>query len=125
MDKQKIEDRLQSLGYVIKPGDENIIPFVMEKVESTIKSSCNTTSIPEGLTNIAIDMVCGEFLYFKKQSGQLEEFDTEVAVKKVKLGDTDITFDESLSPEQRLDNLIHNLKSSGKEEFSCYRRIRW
>lgn len=125
MDNQKVLIRLTSLGYTIKEGDELIIPFVIEKVESTIKNSCNITCIPEGLINAAIDMVCGELLYAKKQSGQLEEFDSEVAVTKVKLGDTDVTFAASLSAEQRLDNLIYHLMNHGKAAFSCYRKIKW
>jgi len=125
MDIQKVFERLESLNYKKVTGDEMIIPFVMEKVETTIKNSCNTSSIPEELLIIAVDMVCGEFLYSKKQNGTLEGFDTEVAVTKVKLGDTDITFDKALSAEQRLDNLIHYLMIYGKEQFACYRKIKW
>lgn len=125
MDIEKVYSRLESLGYKKSEGDEMTIPFVMEKVENTIKSSCNTSTVPMELLIIAIDMVCGEFLYTKKQSKQLEGFDCETAVTKVKLGDTDITFDKTLSVDQRLDNLIHYLMVHGKEQFACYRKIKW
>lgn len=125
MVKQIIVDRLVLLGYEMKPEDELILPFVMDKVLNNIKNSCNITSIPEGLMATAIDMVCGEFLFLKNQTGQLESFDSEIAIKKVSLGDTDVTFGDSLSSEQRLDNLINYLMTNGKGDFVCYRKIKW
>ena len=64
--------RLVSLGYNLKTDDGWMICFALQKVENHIKNSCNTTSVPDGLFNVAVDMVCGEFIFTKKQTGKLE-----------------------------------------------------
>lgn len=119
--------RLESLGYNIKDTDAWIISFSVQRVENTIKNSCNTPTIPDGLKQIAIDMICGEFLFVKKQSGQLEGFNLEMAIKQIQTGDTSTTFavEASSSPEQRLDSLISYLINYGKGDFISYRKIRW
>lgn len=119
--------RLESLGYSTKEADAWVISFSVQKVENTINNSCNTLTIPDGLKHTAIDMICGEFLYAKKQSGQLEGFNLETAIKQIQSGDTSTTFavEGSSSPEQRLDALISYLINYGKGDFTSYRRIRW
>lgn len=129
LDEQFIElvlKRLESLSYTVKE-DAWMIAFAVQKVEGTIKNSCNTSSVPAGLLHVAVDMVCGEFLYSKKQTGGLEGFDLETAVKQVQAGDTNVTFavEKGASVEQRLDALFSYLIGSGKGEFVCYRKIRW
>lgn len=120
--------RLESFGYTVVESDAWAIAFAIMKVENHIKNSCNTALIPDGLTIIAVDMVCGEFLFAKKQSGTLIGFDLEAAVKQVQAGDTNVTFalgDGSYSPEQRLDSLLSFLMSRGEGDFTCYRKIKW
>lgn len=120
--------RLESLGYTVQDADSWMICFTAQKVENHIKSSCNTTLIPDGLYQVAVDEVCGEFLFSKKQSGQLTGFDVSAAVKQVQTGDTNITFaigQGSMTPEQRLDSLIAYLMTRGEGDFVCYRKIKW
>ena len=104
-----------------------MIGFSVQKVENTIKNECNVTSVPDGLYNISIDMICGEVLFSKKQTGQLEGFNLETALKSVQAGDTTVTYaiESSMTPEQRLNNLISYLLNYGKGEFACYRKIKW
>jgi hypothetical protein len=120
-------ERLESLGYTIKETDSWMISFSVQKVENTIKNECNITSIPDGLFNIAIDMICGEILFTKKQTGQLENFNLETALKSVQSGDTTVTFaiESSMTPEQKLNNLISYLLTNERGEFTCYRKIKW
>lgn len=119
--------RLESLGYTAKDADTWVISFSVQKVENSIKNSCNTPTIPDGLKQTAIDMICGEFLFSKKQSGQLEGFNLEVAIKQIQTGDTSTTFavEGSSSPEQRLDVLISFLLNYGRGDFVSYRKISW
>ncbi|MPM91907.1 hypothetical protein SDC9_139041 [bioreactor metagenome] len=119
--------RLEAFGYVSTSEDAWIISFSIQKVENNIKNSCNVTSIPEGLNHTAVDMICGEFLFAKKQSGKLNGFNLETAVKQVQTGDTSVTFavEGSKTPEQRLDSLLSYLMNNGKGDFTCYRKIRW
>ena len=121
-------NRLENLGYTLKATDDWMISFSVQKVENTIKNECNVDSIPEGLSQVAVNMVCGEFLFSLKQSGKLEGFDLDTAIKTVQTGDTSITFaldKSSMTPEQRLNNLISYLMGNGRSEFICYRKIRW
>ncbi|MEA4831576.1 MAG: hypothetical protein VB118_03045 [Oscillospiraceae bacterium] len=120
--------RLDYFGYVVNEGDSWVLSFSIQKIENNIKNSCNITSIPNELFNTVIDMVCGEFLFSKKSSGQLQGFtlNLDAAVKQIQEGDTSVSFgDGSKTPEQRLDLLIAYLMQNGKSEFVQYRRLKW
>lgn len=127
---EQVKERLQSFGYELQEGDEFSLNFCIQKVENTIKNDCNVPAIPEGLKNIAIDMAVGEFLTVKKtfSPDSIAGLDFDAAVKQIQTGDTSTVFavgEGSLTAEQRLDNLLHYLLTYGREQFSCYRRIRW
>lgn len=99
-------------------------------MENTIKNDCNVSSIPDGLVNIAIDMAIGEFLTAKKTfaPNDIAGLDLDFAVKQIQTGDTNTVFatgEGSLTPEQRLTAFINYLLTYGRDEFSCYRKIRW
>lgn len=127
---EQVKERLKSFGYVLKDGDEVILTFSIQKVENTIKNDCNVSSIPGGLENIAIDMAAGEFLTAKKtfSPDDMAGLDLDYAVKQIQTGDTNTVFatgEGSLTPEQRLNSFINYLLAYGREEFLCYRKIRW
>lgn len=120
--------RLESLGYTATEADAWVLGFIIEKVENHIKNDCNVSEVPDGLHQIAVDMVVGEFLFQKKSTGQLTGFDMEAVVKQVQEGDTSVTYaigEGSSTPEQRFDSLVHYLMSYGKGSFASYRRIKW
>lgn len=126
----QVKERLESFGYVLKDGDEAILAFSIQKVENTIKNDCNLPSIPEGLENIAIDMAIGEFLTAKKtfSPDDIEGIDLDYAVKQIQEGDTNTVFvtgEGNLTPEQRLNIFLNYLLTHGRDEFACYRRLRW
>ena len=87
---ERIKERLESLGYALKDGDEVILTFSIQKVENTIKNDCNVPSIPDGLMNIAIDMAIGEFLTAKKtfSPDDIAGLDLDFAVKQIQEFDT-------------------------------------
>lgn len=127
---EKVVERLQTFGYMLRPGDEALLAFSVQKTENTVKNDCNVAEIPEGLINIAVDMAVGEFLTAKKTFApdDLEGLDLEYAVKQIQAGDTNTVFaigEGSLTAEQRLDAFLNYLLTNGCEQFSCYRRIRW
>lgn len=127
---ERVKERLESFGYVLKDGDEVILTFSIQKVENTIKNDCNVPSIPDGLMNIAIDMAVGEFLTAKKtfSPDDIAGLDLDFAVKQIQEGDTNTVFatgEGCLTPEQRLTSFISYLLSYGKAEFNSFRRIRW
>ena len=126
---ERTKERLSSFGYALKDGDETILAFSIQKAESTIKNDVNVPAIPEGLMCIAVDMAIGEFLLAKKTFApdDLTGFDLGPAIKQLQEGDTNTVFatEGTMTPEQRLTALISHLLTYGRDEFPCYRRIRW
>lgn len=128
---EQILKRLLSFGYKPSETDSWMITFCIQKVENHIKNSCNISEIPNGLKEIEIDRICGEFLFSKKQTSQLNAengFDVEMAVKQVQAGDTNVTFaigEGSETLETKLNALISYLINCGESEFVCYRQIKW
>ena len=127
---EQARERLESFGYLLKDGDEVILAFSLQKVENTIKNDCNESSVPKGLVSIAIDMAVGEFLTAKKAftPDDIAGLDLDYAVKQIQAGDTNTVFatgEGNLTPEQRLNNFLNYLLTHGRDEFSCYRKLRW
>lgn len=127
---EMVKERLRSFGYELQDGDETVLRFLIQKTENTIKNDCNVSSVPDGLVNIAVDMTIGEFLMAKKtfSPDSIAGLDLDYAVKQIQTGDTNTVFatgEGSLTAEQRLNNFLNYLLNYGKEEFHCFRRIRW
>lgn len=119
--------RLVSFGYDLKEDDGWMICFAMQKVENHIKNSCNTTSVPDGLFNVAVDMVCGEFLFTKKQTGKLEltDLDLDGAIASISEGDTSVQFASGSSDEDKFNSFLDYLLHNGEGDFVCYRKLKW
>lgn len=124
---ESVLKRLDSFCCEIKTSDTFLIAFSIEKVEQTIKNECNVTEIPEGLSNVAIDMVCGEVLSCKHRVGQLElsELNLDGALESVKVGNATVSFDNNTSDEIKFNTLISVLSNAGRGQFACYRKIKW
>ena len=127
---EKVKQRLQSFGYTLKDGDEAVLQICIQKVTYTIENDCNVTAVPEGLECIAVDMAVGEFLTAKKtfSPDDIAGLDLDYAVKQIQEGDTNTVFavgEGSLTHEQRLNSFLNYLLTYGREQFSCYRKLRW
>ena len=125
---EDVKERLASFGYQVTEADSWMLTFLIQKVENYIKNITNLSTIPEGLDNVAVDMVVGEFLLNKKSIGGLTGFDLEAAIKQIQEGDTSITYaigEGDLTPEKRLDNLINYLLTHGERELLSYRCVKW
>jgi len=132
---EDVTARLASFGYIVTEADAWVLGFIIQKVENHIKNDCGvydsvtkTIVIPDGLHQIAVDMVVGEFLFSKKSTGQLTGFNLDAAIKQIQEGDTNITYaigSGDSTPEQRLDALISYLLNYGKNELVSYRCIKW
>ena len=119
--------RLAAFGYFPNENDAWAICFAVQKVENHIKNSCNVTSIPEGLFHIAVDKVCGEFLFTQKQTGKLnlDKLDLTGAIKAISEGDTTVQFVESESDGMKINALVNFLINHGEGELVCFRKIKW
>ena len=120
-----IDKRLQSLTYTLQKGEDWAVNFTIQSVTNTIKSNCNTTAIPEGLYNVAINMVCGEFLATKKALGQLSDAQMQSVIKSIEEGDTKITYADEKSLNSLFDTLVNNLRAGSASQFVRYRRLLW
>ena len=124
---EKARELLAALGFTVATTDALLL-YLVGSVTERVLNETNQTEIPEGLEYLSAEMVVGEYLNLKKNSGELDGFDTEAAIKQIQEGDTNITFAlgaGSFTPEQRLDNLINYLANGRTREFIRYRRVVW
>ena len=119
--------RLVSLGYKVEENDDWFLSYAQQTVENHIKNTCNVTIIPDGLFNIAVDRVCGEFLFSKKQTGKLsiDGLDLDGAIASITQGDTNVSFVAGASDEEKFNQLINYMMTKGEGDLICYRRIKW
>ena len=119
--------KLSSFGYGVSSNDEWLIAFCIQKVINHIMNSCNTTELPDGLFYIAVDRVCGEFLYSLKNTGKLELDDIDIsgAIREINEGDITIKFDVATSDDEKFIKFIEYLKTEGRGDEVCYRKLKW
>lgn len=126
---KSIQVRLRDFGYVTDESDVLSIEFLIKKWTQYVLDFCNVESLPDGVESKLIDKICGEFLYYKKNSGGLgANFDFEAPAKIIKEGDTSITMsygEGGKTPEQRFDNMLTSLMQSFDKNLVRYRRMVW
>lgn len=125
---QDVIKRLLQLGYTASEADNEQVEFELTKILNYVKNYCNITTIPEILTPRIIDRVCGDFLYYKKNSGSLNGFNYDAVIKQIKEGDTSITYAVGQgedTPENRFDNFVKNLERGFDKWLTPHRRLRW
>lgn len=124
--------RLSALGVTLSSApsssDDMLLKHAIDKVTSHIKNQTNLSAVPNGLKEIAIDMVVGEFLLTKKAMGLLdvETLNFEAVAKQVQDGDTNIVFavEANRTPEAQFEAFILYLKHSNTD-FLKYRVLTW
>ena len=129
---EDVKARLKSLGVNVSSElnstDEVILSFCINKVTNHINNQTNLYEIPQGLHEIAVDMVIGEFLFTKKSMGLLDvsSLDFEAVAKQVQDGDTNVVFavNEKTTPEGRFETFIHYLQHN-EVDFVKYRVLTW
>ena len=123
---EMVAERLKAFGYEVEDADKLSLAFVISKVEQSINNECNAATVPTELQYAAVDMVCGEFLQSKYSIGQLDLAGLDFSsVSSLSEGDVSISFDNDTSDEKKLQSLIGALKTAGKDELLCYRKLRW
>lgn len=124
---EELLNRLVSYGYELQEGDCFEICFNTSKVENHIKNHCNINTVPEGLYEVAIDRICGEFFFGRKQTGLLEiaSLDLDGALSSIKEGDTQVNFASDDSDDAKFSVLVQTLRTSGEGDLVCYRKLKW
>lgn len=120
-------DRLVSLGYTPTDEDTWMIAFSVQKTVNHILNQVGHSTIPEGLIEIAVDMICGEFLNSKFLSGQLDltNLDLDGMIQSVSQGDTSVSFSAEGSDEAKLKGLLSWLMYGKEGDLICYRKMQW
>lgn len=127
----KVEDvylRLDTLGYSVVPEDARTIEYLIDKIVNKIELNTNCVTFPEQLLQMAIDIICGEFLYGKYAIGQLEGYDFNGAIKRISEGDTTVEYaygSGSKTPEERFVAYLDKLRKLDKDMLAAVRRMRW
>lgn len=129
---EDVKARLKSLGISVSSepnsADEVMLFFCITKVTNHINNQTNLSEIPQGLHEIAVDMVVGEFLYAKKSMGTLsvETLDFELIAKQVQDGDTNVMFaiDVGNTPEAQFNSFTAYLQHN-EVDFTRYRVFVW
>lgn len=124
---ESVLQRLVSFGCTPTKDDVFSIAFGIQKVQNHIFNQTNQEVLPNGLIEVAIDMVCGEVLFGKYLSGKLEmdNLDFDGIVKSVSEGDTSVTFDANGQDEEKFRQLVEWLMKGKGCDLLCYRKMRW
>lgn len=128
VDRKSIIDRLEQLGYIASETDYDHIDFELKKVTNYTLNYCHITKIPEIVEPQLIDRVCSYFLYFKKNSGELKNFNYDAVIKEIKEGDTTIKYAVGQgedTPENRFDAFVRKLELAYDKWITPYRRLQW
>lgn len=132
MDLELIKKRLENFGYEYKKDKDKWVleSFLIPKVTDHIKNETNQDEIPEGLINIAVDMVVGEFLFSKKNSGQFSIQQEAVEKELAKITEGDVSYEyvnttNAQSNDAKLDTLFNYLMHGHDSELTHYRKLRW
>ena len=122
-----VGERLVSFGYIPNEDDEWMIAFAMRKAVNHVLNEINHTTVPKGLFEVTVDMVCGEVLNAKFLSGQLDltALDLDGMIQSVTEGDTSVSFSAEGSDEAKLKGLLSWLIHGKGSDLLCYRKMRW
>lgn len=129
VDRNQVINRLKQLGYVATEADNDQIDFELTKILNyVVNNFTRTTNIPEILDPRIIDRVCCEFLFYKKNSGSLPNFNYDAVIKSIKEGDTTITYAVGQgedTPENRFDAFVKSLERGFDKWCAVHRRLVW
>ena len=120
-------NRLVSFGYTPAESDSWMIAYSIKGTVNHVLNEINHQTVPEGLFEVVVDMICGELLNAKFQSGQLDmnSLDLDGMIQSVKEGDTQVNFSAEGSDEAKLKNLLSWLIQGKGCDLLCYRKMRW
>lgn len=126
--REDIIERLAQLGYTAVEADYAQIDFELKQVCDYVLNYCNISEIPEIIDYRLIDRVCAKFLFNKKNSGTLTGFNYEIAIRKIKEGDTTVDYatgSSDVSVESRFDKLVNALERGFDKWLVPFRKIHW
>lgn len=124
---EAVVERLVSFGYIPTDADTWLIAYSTKGTVNHVLNQINRQTVPDELTEVVVDMVCGEVLNAKFLSGQLDmtNLDLDGMIQSVKQGDTQVNFSTDGSDEAKLKGLLSWLIQGKGSDLLCYRKMRW
>ena len=124
---ESVVERLVSFGFVPTDEDAWLIAYSTKGTVNHVLNQVNHQTVPNGLFEVVVDMICGEVLNAKFLSGQLvlDNLDLDGIVQSVTEGDTTVSFSAEGSDESKLKGLLSWLIQGKGCDFLCYRKMRW
>ena len=124
---ESVVERLVSFGFVPTDEDAWLIAYSTKGTVNHVLNQINHQTVPNGLFEVVVDMICGEVLNAKFLSGQLvlDNLDLDGIVQSVAEGDTTVSFSAEGSDESKLKGLLSWLIQGKGCDFLCYRKMRW
>ena len=126
MDITTISNRLADFGYMYNEEKDGFaVTFAVDKITNHILHETNCSEIDASLIQIAVDMVCAEFLKLKKGFGQLTDMEFELVAQTIRLGDANVQFTNEATPEQKFETALNYLLSGHEADFAACRKMVW
>lgn len=124
---ESVIQRLVSFGYLPVEDDAWMIAYTTKGTVNHVLNEINHQTVPDGLFEVVVDMICGEVFNAKFLSGQLDltALDFSGAVESVREGDTQVTFNSGESDSAKAQELFRWLISGKGCDLLCYRKMRW
>ena len=124
---ESVVNRLVFFGYDPVEEDGWVIAYSIKGTVNHVLNEINHQTVPEGLFEVVVDMVCGEVLNARFLSGQLniDSLDLDGVIQSVTEGDTTVSFNAQGSDESKFKNLLTWLIQGKGCDLLCYRKMRW
>ena len=121
----RLKLRLGELGITLPAEDASLLGVLLERAKLALLAQTGQSALPKELKEVVVDMAAGEYLLLRKNTGGLEGFDQDYAIRQMSQGDTSITYaveGGALSP---LEVLIEGLRKPPVALVQKWRRMRW
>ncbi|MFR6311348.1 hypothetical protein [Anaerofustis stercorihominis] len=127
-----INNKFQTIGYVLKEDDNKLLTQMIDEVILDIEDNYNfkVEKYINRLKYVIANRVVGYFLYTKKSFDILNisnlDFNDSI-ISSLSVGDTSTSFkvDKNKSKEELFDEFVNYLQSFGTNSLLRYRRIGW
>lgn len=119
-----VKGYLVFLGVEWRDGYDEMLNFILGETDEHIKSFCNISVIPKGLTYTRRSIAAGRMLDRLYRSGRLTEQEFSGIVSSVKEGDTTVSYGGG-TPQELFEQLVSGLLDPDKSSLLRYRRLVW
>ena len=122
---ERLNLRLGELGILPPAEDIPLLEALLERANFKLLARTGQAVLPEELEGSAVDMAAGEYLLVRKNTGRLEGFDQDYAIRQMSQGDTSITYAVEGGVLSPFEGLIERLRRPPEALVQKWRRMRW